>query len=59
MSDEVQAYIEGQRALIRQFSARGLPTATQSTILRKLIAEQNAQAAAARIRLYARKASQS
>jgi hypothetical protein len=55
MSDEVQAYIEGQRAVIRQLGARGLPTHKQTTVLRKLISEQNAAAAAARIRLYARK----
>jgi hypothetical protein len=56
MSDDVQVYIEGQRAMIRQLSARGLPTYKQATILRKLISEQNAAAAEARIRLYARPA---
>ena len=54
MSDDVQIYIEGQRALIRQLSARGLPTEKQANVLRKLISEQNAAAAEARIRLYAR-----
>ena len=54
MSDDVQLYIEGQRAVIRQLSARGLPTFKQTSILRKLISEQNAAAAEARIRLYAR-----
>ena len=54
MSEDVQLYIEGQRAVIRQMSARGLPTYKQSSILRKLISEQNAAAAEARIRLYAR-----
>ncbi len=57
MSDDVQIYIEGQRAVIRQLSARGLPTATQTGILRKLIAERNAAVADERIRLYARPAS--
>ena len=55
MSDDAQLYIEGQRAVIRQLSARGLPTFKQSSILRKLISEQNAVAAEARIRLYARR----
>jgi len=55
MSDDAQLYIEGQRAVIRQLSARGLPTFKQSSILRKLISEQNAAAAEARIRLYARR----
>jgi hypothetical protein len=54
MSDDVQVYIEGQRAVIRQLSARGLPTYKQISILRKLIAERNAAAAETRIRLYAR-----
>jgi hypothetical protein len=54
MSDDVQLYIEGQRAVIRQLSARGLPTHTQVNILRKLVSEQNAAAAESRIRLYAR-----
>lgn len=56
MSDDVQRYIEGQRAVIRQFSELGLPTDKQASILRKLIAEQDAAAAQSRIRLYARKA---
>ncbi len=56
MSDDVQLYIEGQRAVIRQFSARGLPTYKQTGILRKLISERNAGAAEERIRLYARRA---
>jgi len=55
MSDDIQVYIEGQRAVIRQLSARGLPTYSQATILRKLLAEQNTSAADERIRLYARK----
>lgn len=56
MTDDVQLYIEGQRAVIRQLSARGLPTFKQVRILRKLVSEQNAAAAEARIRLYARPA---
>jgi hypothetical protein len=55
MSQDVERYIEGQRAVIRQFSARGLPVATQVSILRKLISERNAAQAEARIRLYARR----
>jgi len=55
MSDDVQIYIEGQRAVIRQLSARGLPTEKQTSILRKLISERNAAAAEARIHLYARR----
>jgi hypothetical protein len=55
MSDDVQIYIEGQRAVIRQLSARGLPTFKQASILRKLISERNAAAAEARIHLYARR----
>lgn len=55
MSDDVQVYIEGQRAVIRQLSARGLPTFKQASILRKLISERNAAAAEARIHLYARR----
>src|SRR3569623_1339466 len=55
MSDDVQIYIEGQRAVSRQLSARGLPTSTQAGILRKLISERNAAIADERIRLYARK----
>ena len=54
MSDDVQLYIEGQRAVIRQLRARGLPTYKQASILKKLISEQDAAAAEARIRLYAR-----
>ena len=57
MSDDVQIYIEGQRAVIRQLSARGLPTDKQTSILRKLISERNAAVAEARIHLYARRAS--
>jgi len=55
MSDDVQIYIEGQRAVIRQLSARGLPTDKQASILRKLISEQNAAATEARLYLYARR----
>jgi len=55
MSDDVQIYIEGQRAVIRQLSARGLPTDKQANILRKLISEQNAAAAETRIYLYTRR----
>lgn len=54
MSDDVQRYIEGQRAVIRQLRARGLPTDKQASILEKLISEQHGAAAEARIRLYAR-----
>jgi len=54
MSDDVQIYIEGQRAVIRQLSARGLPTYSQASILRKLISERKTGAADERIRLYAR-----
>ena len=53
MSGKFQIYIEGQRAVIRQLRARGLPTTMQATILRKLISERNAAAAQARMRLYA------
>ncbi len=53
MSGNVQIYIEGQRAVIRQLSARGLPTTMQASILRKLISERNAAVAEARMRLYA------
>jgi hypothetical protein len=56
MSDDVQIYIEGQRAVIRQLNARGLPTYKQASILHKLISERNAAATEARIRLYARPA---
>jgi hypothetical protein len=56
MSDDIQLYIEGQRAVIRQLSERGLPTYKQISILRKLISERNAVAAEERIRLYARRA---
>ena len=56
MSDDVQLYIEGQRAVIRQLSARGLPTDKQTSILRKLISERDAEATDERIRLYARRA---
>jgi hypothetical protein len=56
MSDDVQLYIEGQRAVIRQFSERGLPTDRQAFILRKLISAHDAAVAEARIRLYARRA---
>ncbi len=57
MSDDVQLYIEGQRAVIRQLSARGLPTYKQTSILRKLISERNAVATEERIRLYAHRPS--
>ncbi len=57
MSGSVEIYIEGQRAVIRQLRARGLPTYTASHMLKKLIAERNAAAAEARMRLYAAPAS--
>jgi len=53
MSENVQMYIEGQRAVIRQLRARGLPTYMATNILEKLISERDAAAVDARMRLFA------
>lgn len=52
MSD-LTRYIEGQQGVIRQLRARGLPTCMATHILNKLIAEREAAAAEARMRLFA------
>jgi len=53
MSDNLQVYIEGQQAVIRQLRARGLPTHMANHLLEKLISERDAAAAEARMRLFA------
>jgi hypothetical protein len=53
MSDHVEMYIEGQRAVIRQLRARGLPTYMATGLLEKLISERDAAAVEVRLRLFA------